>query len=154
MTCFAATQDLTNPGSGSVPVTLEVTSSYTVTLPSTINLDYAETGVVYTDSAVYAGDYDIAIAGTVPSGKKLKVTASDVTLTTGIGGAGNQILVDNFVKKSEASSVTAAATSTSATTAATTVTETMSAYLEGKVPTSMATGSYTGTANITFALVD
>lgn len=76
LTAFA--QDFTDAGSGSVTVTANVTSTYTVRLPATIELTRdAETGK-------YKADYTVGVRGQLAATNRIEVTPTpSVELTDG-----------------------------------------------------------------------
>lgn len=78
MPVMAAESDV-NPSAGEVPVTLEVTSNYTVTLPAAVVLEYESEGV-YEAEPVFASDYDITVKGVIADGLGLEISGADVDM--------------------------------------------------------------------------
>ena len=130
-----------NPTSGSVPVTLEVTANYTVSLPASVALSYTTSGTVL-ETPAFEADYNIVTAGTLPSGQKLEITCDNVTLS----GEENVTVNNGFgASAGNFGSATVDVTDPS-------VDGTSTGHLETDA-SGIAQGTYTGTAAFTYKLV-
>ena len=144
MPVMAAESDI-NPSSGEVPVTLNVTSNYTVTLPASIILEYESQGE-YEAEPVFASDYDITVKGTIASIYGLRITGSDIDISK--DGA-KVFTAENYMDKANTADKTEKTTSfvSSASTDGVTTSNRIEHAAAGISP-----GTYEGTANFTYTL--
>jgi len=86
-TIGASAASVVNPTSGSVPTKLEIKHWYQVKLPAAIDLEYDEESVSYKD------DYEIQVCGEVPD-KVLKLETGDIDVTS---ESGDKLVLENYI---------------------------------------------------------
>lgn len=139
-----------NPSQGQVPVTLEVTSNYTVTLPAAVTLEYEAEGT-YEAEPVFASDYDITVKGHLADGFGLEIKGSDVDMFKGEGEAAvKAFTAENYMDK--ANTADKDAKKTVFVSGATEEGVTTANRIEHKAA-GVDQGTYTGTAAFTYKLV-